>query len=134
VTRSARDIGRIEKKYFHRSVTPRERAIFEAGIALGALTHQFTGTPISTDEKTVRSLEDAISRVGRLQPYRFNVEAKINRTMLRGKEHPYDYGALSENQLELSVETRFKGARARARMHFLPELQYPLMYLEDVSG
>jgi hypothetical protein len=124
----------VEKKYFHPSVTPRERAIFEAGIALGALTHQFIGTPISSDDAVITSLEDAISRVGMLQPYRVKVEARIDRGALRTKQHPYDYEGLSDKQLRLRVDTRFGAARVRARMRFVVELHYPLMYIEYVSG
>ncbi|MCX8191821.1 MAG: dihydroneopterin aldolase family protein, partial [Nitrososphaerales archaeon] len=53
-------IESIVRKYFDQSLTDRERAIFEGGIALGALYHQFIGIPICRDRKVVSMLERAI--------------------------------------------------------------------------
>jgi hypothetical protein len=41
-------MGKVEdiaRRYFPKDFTDRERAIFEAGIALGALTHSAVGLP-----------------------------------------------------------------------------------------
>lgn len=43
----------IFDSYF-KNLSDRERAVFEGGISLGALFHQFVGTPVS--EKTKKSL------------------------------------------------------------------------------
>ncbi|MEM3588173.1 MAG: dihydroneopterin aldolase family protein, partial [Candidatus Jordarchaeaceae archaeon] len=48
------------KRYFGKEVTDRDRAIFEGGITLGAIYHQFVGTPISRDAAVVSALEKAI--------------------------------------------------------------------------
>ncbi|HIQ32623.1 MAG TPA: dihydroneopterin aldolase, partial [Methanothermococcus okinawensis] len=45
------------KRYF-KNLTPRERAVFEGGITLGALFHQFVGTPVSLKNREI--LERAI--------------------------------------------------------------------------
>ena len=47
----------IDKKYFS-NITTRERAIFEGAISMGALFHQFVGTPVNKDTK--ESLEKAM--------------------------------------------------------------------------
>ena len=47
----------VDKEFFS-NITSRERAIFEGAITMGALFHQFVGTPISRD--TVESLEKAM--------------------------------------------------------------------------
>ncbi len=54
-----------EENYF-KNLTDRERAIFEGGISMGALFHQFVGTPVSIN--TVESLEKAIVDSILLQP------------------------------------------------------------------
>ena len=46
-----------DEKYFQ-NITPRERTIFEGAITMGALFHQFIGTPVSLD--SVTSLEKAM--------------------------------------------------------------------------
>ncbi|HEU12762.1 MAG TPA: dihydroneopterin aldolase, partial [Euryarchaeota archaeon] len=53
------------KKYFN--CNDRERAVFEAGIKLGTIYHQFVGTPISKDnvEPLERSIEESI----KVQPF-----------------------------------------------------------------
>ena len=43
-------------------ITKRDNALFEAGIKLGALYHQFVGAPVNHD--TADSLEQAIERCG----------------------------------------------------------------------
>ena len=50
----------VDKEFFS-NITSRERAIFEGAITMGALFHQFVGTPISRD--TVESLEKAMEEV-----------------------------------------------------------------------
>ena len=40
----------VNEKYFS-NITKRERAIFEGGISMGALFHQFIGTPVNKDTK-----------------------------------------------------------------------------------
>ena len=49
----------VDKKYFS-NITSRERAIFEGGISMGALFHQFVGTPVNaeTKENLERAIED----------------------------------------------------------------------------
>ena len=40
----------VDKKYFS-NLTSRERAIFEGAISMGALFHQFVGTPVNKNTK-----------------------------------------------------------------------------------
>ena len=49
------------------SCTERERAVFEAGIKMATVYHQFVGTPVNLE--TVEKLEDTISRSIEVQPY-----------------------------------------------------------------
>ena len=40
----------VDKEYFS-NITSRERAIFEGAISMGALFHQFVGTPVNKNTK-----------------------------------------------------------------------------------
>ena len=70
-----------EEDYF-KNLTDRERAIFEGGISMGALFHQFVGTPVSVD--TASSLEEAIKKSILLQPAVIDVSVKLNRNLKGG--------------------------------------------------
>ncbi|NOQ47550.1 MAG: hypothetical protein GQ576_00105, partial [Methanococcoides sp.] len=48
------------------TITDRDNVLFEAGIKLGALYHQFTGSPVNL--RTVESLETAIAQSISVQP------------------------------------------------------------------
>ena len=69
-----------EDDYF-KNLTYRERAIFEGGISMGALFHQFVGTPVSVD--TIASLEKAIEESILLQPAIVDVDVKLNKEMIK---------------------------------------------------
>jgi hypothetical protein len=121
-------------KHFCREITDRERAVFEGGIALAALYHQFVGTPISrADRRAIETLENAMERVAKLQPYREDVKVKINIDIRKDTGGPYGYESLRGEHLDLTVKTRYGRAKATARLKYIPELDYPLMYIEEVS-
>ena len=48
-------------------VTSQNQAVFEAGIKLGALYHQWVGTPVS--QNSAAGLESAIEQAVILQPF-----------------------------------------------------------------
>jgi hypothetical protein len=111
--------------------TDRDRAAFEAGIKLGAIAHQFVGTPVT--EKSVEELERAIEAATRVQPLVEDVRVKIDRTRLH-PQGPYGYAALTEDMLRATVTVRVGKVRVTAEMQYIPELDYPLMYLKDLGG
>ena len=67
-------------------INNRDMAIFEAGIKLGALYHQFVGTPINVD--TIDDLSRAIEESVALQPYVRSVSVSIERDMAEKKQNP----------------------------------------------
>ena len=69
---------RISESFFN--CTHAERAVFEAGIKLGGIFHQFTGTPVSM--KSVESLEQGMMEAVRAQPLVKVVHIEIDREML----------------------------------------------------
>ena len=115
----------VDKKYFS-NITSRERAIFEGGISMGALFHQFVGTPVNA--KTKENLERAIEDSFRLQPAIEDVEVKINLT----DNTEFDYISLSGDMLDVRIHTVVDDVRAVIRIEFIEELNYPLMYVEKI--
>ncbi len=106
--------------------TAREIAAFEAGIKLGALYHQFVGTPVS--EETADSLERAMEKAIGLQPYVFSAKIKIDRDML--KRNIFGYSELSGKMIRAEIEIVYKGERVRAVLKHDIEKDYPMMQLE----
>jgi len=120
----------VDEKYFN-NISHRERAIFEGGITMGALFHQFDGTPVNL--KSVKSLEEAMEKAMELQPCVDKVEVTINRDMLQDIENEYEYTSLNGNMLDVKVVSLFGDSKAVIRMKFMEELDYPLMYVEEVD-
>jgi hypothetical protein len=117
----------LEKKYFS-NINFRERAIFEGAISMGALFHQFIGTPVS--EKTAKTLEIAISDSLQLQPAIEKVEVSID---LKGVNSGFDYVSLSGEMLDIKLHSKIHDVVAIIRMKFIEELNYPLMYIESIG-
>ena len=109
----------------------RDRAAFEAGIKLGAIFHQYVGVPLT--RATAGNLEQAIESGTRVQPLVEDVRVRIDRKRLRTRG-PYRYGSLGEDMLQAEVTVRVGGARATGVLRYVPELDYPLMYLKDVRS
>ncbi len=114
-------------------ISDRDRALFEAGIKLGALYHQFTGTPVSTE--TVEELKTAIERSVSLQPWVSSVEVKIDREKVRKceNENQFRYCELSGEMLDVKVVVRYRAVEVHARVKYEEEMDYPLMRVEKVS-
>ncbi len=119
----------VDEKYF-KNITKRERAIFEGAITMGALFHQFIGTPVSI--KNVKSLEKSIAEAMTLQPCISNVEIKIKREILNKVENEFDYISLTGEMLDVKVVSEYSDNRAVIRLKFVNELNYPLMFVEEV--
>src|SRR2546425_11554871 len=111
--------------------TDRDRAAFEAGVKLGSIAHQYVGAPLT--EARAPSLERAIEAATRVQPLVERVRVRIGpqRMQLRG---PYRYGVLAEDLLDVEVTVRVGTARAVGTLRYVPELDYPLMYLKAIGG
>ena len=117
--------------YFNCSET--ERATFELGIKLGALFHQFIGTPVSS--KNIDILEKAIEQTTERQAFVTKAEVKILPKGLENRTESvfFDYTTLSGDMLDVRVHVEYKGIKAVGRIEYVEELDYPLMYVESVS-
>jgi hypothetical protein len=119
----------VDEKYF-KNISKRERAIFEGAITMGALFHQFIGTPVSI--LSVKSLEKSIEDAMTLQPCINSVEIKINREKLEKVQNEFDYVSLTGEMLDVKVVSDYSDKRAVIRLKFIDELNYPLMFVEEV--
>jgi hypothetical protein len=122
------------QKYFDPSVTDRERAVFEGGIALGALVHQLVGTPITRDRDVIKAVEKAAEKAFLLQPYRAAVKVRLDPKLLKKRRRgdPYSYTALQGRHLKVEVKTHYGKAEATLKMEYLPQLDFSLMYIEKI--
>nr|WP_319508531.1 dihydroneopterin aldolase family protein [uncultured Methanolobus sp.] len=112
-------------------ITDRDNVLFEAGIKLGALYHQFTGSPVNL--KTADSLEKAIQESISVQPCVENIKVSINRDMIRSKlNSEYGYCELEGRMLDVSITASFKSAKVDVSLAFDTELDYPLMKIENI--
>ncbi|MCE5296185.1 MAG: dihydroneopterin aldolase family protein [Euryarchaeota archaeon] len=112
--------------------SPRERAVFESGIKLGTIYHQFVGTPLSSTN--VESLQRAIEEGVRVQPFVKDVRVRINLESLRGKKDEYDYQTLTGSMLDVTLTIRIGEVEVISEMRFIEELRYPLMFVTSVIG
>ena len=93
-------------------IPDRERAIFEAGIKLGALYHQWVGTPVS--KKSAASIEKAIEQAVILQPFVEEITVRLDRTLMT--PNAFGYSELSGLMFEVDIVTRVGFTYCRARL------------------
>lgn len=120
----------VDEKYFS-NITTRERAIFEGAISMGALFHQFVGTPVN--KSTKESLEKAMEESLNLQPAIEKVEVEIRFDKLEEAMTEFDYTSLTGDMLDVKIHTKVDDVVAVIRIEFIEELNYPLMYVEDIK-
>ena len=120
----------IEDKYF-KNISSRERALFEGAITMGALFHQFVGTPVNSE--SAETLEKSIKEAMELQPCIEKVEVKIDRDILEEAKSEFNYVSLNGDMLDIQVISKYDSKKAVLRMEYINELKYPLMYVEDID-
>jgi hypothetical protein len=101
--------------------TDRDQAIFEAGIKLGALYHQWVGTPISP--LTAEVIEEAIELAVGLQPFVEEITVRLNTRRMTPNE--FGYSELTGLMFDVEIVTRYRDATCRARLS--PDGDYPMM-------
>lgn len=117
-----------EEDYF-RNLTDRERAIFEGGISMGSLFHQFVGTPVSVD--TADSLEEAIEESIMLQPAIIDVSVKLDKQLIEKSSGKMGYTSLSGEMLNVKLTTQINQKMITTCISYDENLHYPMMYIED---
>ena len=120
----------VDKEYFS-NITTRERAIFEGAISMGALFHQFVGTPVNKNTKN--SLETSMEESLKLQPAIEDVEVNIRFDKLEESMTEFEYTSLTGDMLDVKIYTKVENVNATIRIEFIEELNYPLMYVENIA-
>ena len=98
-----------------------EQAAFEAGIKLGALYHQFVGTPVSP--ASASSLETALEKSIGLQPYVQKIRIRLDRAAMA--ENMFGYSELAGTMFSVDLITRVGRSCCHARLERKGD--YPLM-------
>jgi dihydroneopterin aldolase len=111
------------------AATPRDNAAFEAGIKLGALYHQFVGSPVSP--KTVESLENAIAKSISVQPFVRHITVHIDRKMVEESLNAFGYTELKGTMLRVDAAIRYENYEADVGITLKDG--YPLMYIKDIK-
>ena len=119
------------KEEYFSNISNRERAIFEGAISMGALFHQFVGTPFN--KTNIESLEKAMEESLKLQPAIENVEVKIRFDKLAEAMTEFEYTSLTGDMLDVKIHTKVDDVVAVIRIEFIEELNYPLMYVEEIK-
>ncbi len=94
--------------------SPAEMVAFEAGIKLGALYHQFIGTPVTP--RSAPDLERAMREALEAMPFCERARIAIDRALLRRSLNKFGYTELKGVMLRVEVEVATPRGRARARV------------------
>ena len=107
-------------------INDREQAVFEAGIKLGALYHQWVGPPISRNSAS--SVESAIEKAVVLQPFVEEITVRLDRSRMTG--NLFGYSELAGLMFDVEIVTRVGFTYCRARL--APHDGYPLMRIVEI--
>lgn len=111
----------------------REQALFEAGIKLGGLFHQFIGVPVTS--RTAPGLARAIERAVGLQPFVRKVRVSLHPERAgRSGTGRFGYHYLTAPMIEAEVEVAVGTSRVAAALTFRQDLRYPLMRVLPAAG
>jgi hypothetical protein len=103
------------------------QAAFEAGIKLGALYHQWVGTPISPE--TAHTVETAIENAVGLQPFVVDIKVRIDTGLM--VLNSFGYSELAGKMFDVSITTKVGDAVCRAKLAL--ENEYPLMKIISIE-
>ncbi|MHA1489910.1 MAG: dihydroneopterin aldolase family protein [Promethearchaeota archaeon] len=124
----------IKNLYFSPDLSDREIACFEAGIKLGALYHILCGIPISTNENTINSIEKGIEEAILCQPHVKSVKIFLDRDKIIGdKTTQFDYDEITGKIIRARVVINYATIEIVARIDWVEDLQYPLMFIEKIN-
>ncbi len=113
--------------------TERDIAVFEAGIKLGGLYHQFAGAPISVD--TIDGISRIIEQCVMLQPYVRSVSVTIDSEMVKEKQNPkFGYCELEGRMMHVSLQILYKDTIAHCELVYDEEMDYPLMRIKKIES
>ncbi|MGC2035628.1 MAG: dihydroneopterin aldolase family protein [Thermoplasmata archaeon] len=108
------------------ALTAREALLFEAGIKLGGVFHQYLGIPV--DPRTAAGLARTIAQALELQPYVEHATVTI-RPARAGPigTGRFAYRYLTPEMLDVTVQLSDGAVEVFARLRHRKDLRYPLM-------
>ncbi len=109
----------------------RERCIFETGIKLGTIYHQYVGTPVN--KHSVKSLEKSMEEAIGVQPYVVDVSITIDKSVFPEEKDRYSYVSLTGEMINSKVTVKINNVSVTAEMHYDEILKYPLMYVSSIK-
>jgi len=119
--------------YFSKDLTNRERACFETGIKLGTLYHILCGIPITSNEETIKFIEKGFEAAISCQPFVHSVKIELDRDKIVGeKANTFDYDEITGKIIRAEVILNFENIEVVAKIDWIEEMQYPLMYVEKI--
>ena len=117
---------------FHRvSLTAREALVFEAGVKLGGVFHQYLGIPVTSG--TASGLARSIERAIALQPFvaaaRVRITPNLGPPVGQGR---FAYRYLTAEMMYVRVKLKDGPVEVIAELRHRPELRYSLMSVTRV--
>ena len=122
-----------ESPGFHdAALTPREALLFEAGVKLGGVFHQYIGMPVA--KETAVGLARTIEAAVRLQPFVREVAVRIDveRAGPLG-EGRFAYHYLTPEMMVVRVTLQDGATTVVAALEHRSDLRYPLMKVLTVE-
>ena len=122
-----------DKIFFSPDLSIRERACFETGIKLGALYHILCGIPIQSDENIIHSIEKGIEAAISCQPFVKSIKIDLDREkILRNKSTEFDYDEITGKIIRAELIIEYESVEIVAKIDWIEDLDYPLMFIEKV--
>jgi len=116
----------------HRApLTRREALLFEAGIKLGGIFHQYLGTPVSprTAPHLARTIEHAVGLQPFVRSVRVRIDPRRGGPMGRGR---FAYRYLTPPMMRVAVTLADGPVEVTATLEQRDDLRYPLMSVASV--
>ncbi len=131
----AEKVTKSIEAFFDSTINDRERACFEAGIKLGAIFHSILGLPVQNDGDVVNKIQEGIVASFKVQPYVTDLKLRINVDSGKKfkKSHEFDYTIIKDFMIELDLHLRYKRVQLAAEIRWMPDLEYPLMYINKIT-
>ncbi|PAV07119.1 dihydroneopterin aldolase family protein [Methanosphaera cuniculi] len=111
------------------NLNDRERAIFEGAVSMGALYHQFVGTPVNMDTK--KSLEDAIKSSIKLQPAVVDVCVNLDEKLIADATKRSSYTSVTGDMFNVEITTKINDTSIITCIKYIEDLDYPLMFVKE---
>lgn len=113
-------------------ITDQDQALFEAGIKLGALYHQFIGSPLSVSG--ISAMEKAIEESIRVQPFVEEITVQIDEKKVASDlNETFRYTELKGSMLNVKITVQVNKTLAFVSLKYDNSLKYPLMKIDKIE-